>query len=129
LVTVRSAVLIKILMGVNLVSFANRRRESMEAREAADIVNDFGRDPVGEGREERVRVQSGRTAVILMRCWHLQKYNKELQTLLNDSQHDATPTAETGELGPGMQIALDKNGKKRYKLEELTRFTMVKRIW
>ena len=26
----------------------------MEAREVADKVNDFGRDPIGEGREEQV---------------------------------------------------------------------------
>lgn len=26
----------------------------MEEREAADVVNDFGRDPIGEGKEERV---------------------------------------------------------------------------
>jgi hypothetical protein len=41
-------------MGVSLVSYATRRRAGMEAREAADIVNDFGRDPIGEGQEERV---------------------------------------------------------------------------
>lgn len=28
----------------------------MEAREAADAVNDFGRDPIGEGKEEQVLV-------------------------------------------------------------------------
>jgi hypothetical protein len=42
-------------MGVNLVSYATRRGAGMEAREAADVVNDFGRDPIGEGQEERVR--------------------------------------------------------------------------
>ena len=26
----------------------------MEAREVADVVNDFGRDPIGEGKEEQV---------------------------------------------------------------------------
>jgi len=41
-------------MGVYLVSYATRRRAGMEAREAADVVNDFGRDPIGEGPEERV---------------------------------------------------------------------------
>jgi hypothetical protein len=41
-------------MGVYLVSYATRRRAGMEAREAEDIVNDFGRDPIGEGQEERV---------------------------------------------------------------------------
>lgn len=42
-------------MGVNLVSYATRRQAGMEAREAEDSVNDFGRDPIGEGREEQVR--------------------------------------------------------------------------
>lgn len=41
-------------MGVYLVSYATRRRAGMEAREAEDVVNDFGRDPIGEGLEERV---------------------------------------------------------------------------
>ena len=49
-----SLVLIKVIMGVSLVSYATRRRAGMKAREAADIVNDFGRDPIGEGQEERV---------------------------------------------------------------------------
>lgn len=26
----------------------------MEAREAEDAINDFGRDPIGEGKEEQV---------------------------------------------------------------------------
>ena len=43
------------IVGVNLVGFATRRRSGMEARQAADVVNDFGRDPIGEGKEEQVR--------------------------------------------------------------------------
>ena len=46
--------MIKIIIGVNLVSFATHRRLGMEAREEKDKVNDFGRDPIGEGKEERV---------------------------------------------------------------------------
>lgn len=49
-----SFVVIKIIVGVNLVSYATRRRAGMEEREAADAVNDFGRDPIGEGKEEQV---------------------------------------------------------------------------
>jgi hypothetical protein len=41
-------------MGVNLVSYATRRRAGMEAREQEDAVNDYGRDPIGEGKEEQV---------------------------------------------------------------------------
>lgn len=51
---VYSFVGIKIIIGVNLLSYATRRRAGMEAREAADVVNDFGRDPIGEGKEEQV---------------------------------------------------------------------------
>ena len=49
-----SFVVIKIIIGVNLVGYAARRRAGMEEREAADAVNDFGRDPIGEGKEEQV---------------------------------------------------------------------------
>jgi len=45
-------------MGVYLVSYATRRRAGMEAREAEDVANDFGRDPIGEGQEERVSYTS-----------------------------------------------------------------------
>ncbi|KAI9509168.1 DUF747 family protein [Russula earlei] len=108
-------VLIKVIMGVYLVSYATRRRAGMEAREAEDVVNDFGRDPIGEGREER-------------------KYNRELKDILDDVRDDATPVSEIGERGPGgtgvIDSGRDEDGKrKRPKLEELTRFTMVKRIW
>jgi hypothetical protein len=47
-------VVIKVMLGVHLVSYATRRREGMEAREAEDVVNDFGRDPIGEGKDEQV---------------------------------------------------------------------------
>ncbi|ETW81011.1 hypothetical protein HETIRDRAFT_155012 [Heterobasidion irregulare TC 32-1] len=102
-------VVIKIIMGVNLVSYATKRKAGMEAREVADKVNDFGRDPIGEGREEQI-------------------YNRELKTLLDNARHDTRPTAEIGErLGNAND---DVEGKKRRpKLEDLTRFTMVKRIW
>lgn len=47
-------VVIKLILGVNLLSYATRRRIGMEAREKVDVVNDFGRDPIGEGKDERV---------------------------------------------------------------------------
>lgn len=49
-----SFLVIKVMLGVNLVSYATRRRAGMEARAVADVVNDFGRDPIGEGKEEQV---------------------------------------------------------------------------
>ncbi|KAF5386234.1 hypothetical protein D9615_002677 [Tricholomella constricta] len=97
---------IKVILGVNLVSYASRRRAGMEAREAIDVVNDFGRDPIGEGKEEQV-------------------YNKKLKSLLDNEEDDVPRTAEIGENKLGQQ-----QGKKgRVKLEDLTRYTMVKRIW
>jgi hypothetical protein len=48
-----SFVVIKVIIGVNLVSYAIRRQAGMEARKAEDAVNDFGRDPIGEGKEEQ----------------------------------------------------------------------------
>lgn len=99
-------VVIKIIIGVNLVGYATRRRAGMEEREAADVVNDFGRDPIGEGKEE-------------------QQYNKKLKTLLDSDRDDVPHTAEMGENKAG-----DLGKKKgRVKLDDLTRYTMVKRIW
>jgi hypothetical protein len=51
-------------------------------------------------------------------------YNKELKTLFDNEQDDAPRTAEMGENKPGQ---VRKKG--RVPLEELTRYTMVKRIW
>ncbi|KAJ4483449.1 eukaryotic membrane protein family-domain-containing protein [Lentinula aciculospora] len=104
-------VVIKIIMGVNLISYATRRRAGMEAREAEDAVNDYGRDPVGEGKEER-------------------QYNRELKTLLDNQRDNVSPTAEIGENPPKISHnGGDKGRKGRIPLEELTRYTMVKRIW
>lgn len=75
----------------------------METRAVADVVNDFGRDPIGEGKEER-------------------EYNKQLKKMIDDWRDDATRVGEMGEGhvdGPTRRPAL----------EDLTRFTMVKRIW
>lgn len=88
----------------------------MEVREAEDIVNDFGRDPIGEGKEEQI-------------------YNRELKALLDNRRDDVNPTAEIGErarTASGLStVSMEGGGgiKKRVKLEDLTRFTMVKRIW
>lgn len=99
-------VVVKVIMGVNLLSYATRRKAGMDAREAEDAINDFGRDPIGEGREEQI-------------------YNRELKSLLDNKRDDAPPVAEIGERRPDAV----KGKKGRVKLEDLTRFTMVKRIW
>jgi len=95
-------ILVKIMLGIQLVIYATRRRKGMALREEIDAINDFGRHPIGETTEERAR-----TAQI-----------KEL--LDRPGLH--VPS------GRGDAKA-DSSGKKRYKLEEVTRFTMTKRIW
>lgn len=60
---------------------------------------------------------------------HLAKeYNRGLKTMLNHYHDDMTPVPDIGE-----RSASDKAGsggaKRRPELQELTRFTMVKRIW
>ncbi|KAF9038267.1 DUF747-domain-containing protein [Hymenopellis radicata] len=94
---------LKIILGVNLVSYATARRDSQEAASRAeDPENDFGRPPIGEGKEER-------------------QYNSELKSMLDDSRDDAVRVVEMGE---GVL-----RGRQRARLEDLTRFTMIKRIW
>jgi hypothetical protein len=113
-------VVIKIIMGVRLLGYATKRRAGMEQRKADDDVNDFGRDPIGEGGEERV-------------------YNRELKTYLENRMDDAAAVAEIGEnteekgIKGGERVVCGDGGsgggKKRPELEDITRFTMVKRIW
>ena len=122
-------------MGVYLVSYATRRRAGMEVREAEDVVNDYGRDPIGEGQEERVSgISTFSLTVLKRRVPHVQKYNRELRDILDNKWDDAAQVSEIGELGSSergvIEPTRDEDRKrKRPKLEELTRFTMVKRIW
>lgn len=110
----------------------------MDEREAQDAVNDFGRAPVGISKEEIVS-QLG--------CFLLeltpQEYNKETTRHLSQPDddlpdHPSTPIlisppraakrAETqtdGAHGEGRA----KGKKKAWRLEEVERWTMVKRIW
>jgi hypothetical protein len=122
-------------MGVYLVSYATRRRAGMEAREAADVVNDFGRDPIGEAPEERVSgISTSPGRILDMPCARLQKYNRELKDILDNTRDNTAPVLEIGERGSAetgvVESDRDEDGKrKRPKLEDITRFTMVKRIW
>lgn len=64
----------------------------------------------------------------------IQKYNRELKDILDNARDDAAPVPEIGERDSSeigvIESGRDKDGKQRRpKLEELTRFTMVKRIW
>ena len=136
LLRVHSTVVIKIIMGVRLLSYATSRRAGMESRISADSVNDFGRDPIGEGKDERVRIPSFQRHPLTHSINVLrQKYNRDLKTLLDNKRDDAAPVAEIGERKPEQNGKPSSGGggggdkKKRLELEEITRFTMVKRIW
>jgi len=96
----------------------------MDERAAADSVNDFGRPAIGEGKEEQVR----RCLATVVLCFLItfQKYNRELKGLLDNVDDDAPYTAEMGENQSGEHAGKKKG---RVKLEDLTRYTMVKRIW
>ena len=96
----------------------------MEEREKADVINDFGRDPIGEGKEEQVC----RIASVAFMTDRTQRYNRELKDILDDSRDDVPPVPEMGERPPGAAPS-GKGKRSRVKLEDLTRFTMVKRIW
>ncbi|KAG8971761.1 hypothetical protein FRC05_010828 [Tulasnella sp. 425] len=109
---------IKLILGINLLAYASRRREGMEERRKEDEdINDYTRPAIGEGKDEIA-------------------YNKELKGLLSQARDDVPPTAEIGEnppKGTEPKAKGDKagggGGRKKVALEDLTRFTMVKRIW
>ncbi|KAG9123524.1 hypothetical protein FRC07_014829 [Ceratobasidium sp. 392] len=106
-------VTIKVMLGLNLLAYAMGRKKGMDARVQADEdVNKFGRNPIGEGKEEQV-------------------YNRELKTVLSHAADDVPPISELGGSSNDTKPkdAGGGGGRKKVALEELTRFTMVKRIW
>jgi hypothetical protein len=107
-------------MGIKLISYATQRRVDMEQREAADAVNDFGRDPIGESKEEQVCTLHIHFFMFLI-C--PQRYNRSLKAMLLQKKDNASRAPDMGERNSRDQE------KKRPTLNELTRFTMVKQIW
>ncbi|WVW79706.1 hypothetical protein I302_101676 [Kwoniella bestiolae CBS 10118] len=146
-------VFLKVILGLALLSFSAIRQEGMEAREAEDAVNDFGRSAVGESKEET-------------------EYNKQTARYLSHPNDDLpaypspgsvhTPTTTfsmpksvlvnnarrmnggSGSMSDPEKVTSnsdsetkdkdkekEKGGKKgkKWKLEEVERWTMVKRIW
>ncbi|KAK6906918.1 hypothetical protein I203_100907 [Kwoniella mangroviensis CBS 8507] len=143
-------VFLKVILGLALLSFSATRQEGMDAREAEDAVNDFGRSAVGESKEET-------------------EYNKQNARYLSHPNDDLpaypspgsihTPTTpfampksvlvnnakkmNGGSLSDPEKVNSNsdyetkdkdkekKGGKKgkKWKLEEVERWTMVKRIW
>ncbi|WWC87545.1 uncharacterized protein L201_002435 [Kwoniella dendrophila CBS 6074] len=145
-------VFLKIILGLALLSFSATRQEGMEAREAEDAVNDFGRSAVGESKEE--------TAYNKQNARYLSHPNDDLpaypspgsfhtpftpfsmpKAVLvnnakrmnggNDSDPEKPDSHFDGETKITGEDKKDKGGKKgkKWKLEEVERWTMVKRIW
>lgn len=109
----------------------------MEQREAEDIVNDFSRSAVGDSKEEKVLLPQ-------LDCFTdlSQEYNSKTTRYLSQDYDDlpdypsipstnALATPFSVKVAPGSEEKpREKSSKtKRWKLEEVERWTMVKRIW
>lgn len=56
-----SLVVFKIVLGINLLNYASKRYKGMDARRIKDDrINDFERDPLGEGKDEQVSLRAVR---------------------------------------------------------------------
>ncbi|WWC68948.1 uncharacterized protein I206_102884 [Kwoniella pini CBS 10737] len=139
-------VFLKVILGLALLSFSATRQEGMDQREAEDKVNDFGRSAVGESKEEteynketkrylshsdddlpaypspasmktsNIPFSMGK-GVLQNNVKQNGNYNR------SDSEKVISEKKESG--------GDEKGGKKgkKWKLEEVERWTMVKRIW
>lgn len=116
-------VALKILLGLSLLSFSARRQSGMEQREAEDIVNDFSRSAVGDSKEEK-EYNSKTTRYLSQDYDDLPDYPSIPST-------NALATPFSVKVAPGSEEKpREKSSKtKRWKLEEVERWTMVKRIW
>ncbi|KAL7409310.1 eukaryotic membrane protein family-domain-containing protein [Mrakia frigida] len=115
-------VAIKIALGISILNFASRRFVGMDARrEEDDEINDFERAPLGEGEDER-------------------QYNKRLTALLDRDRDDMRVLDEIRSGRGGEEEVLQqqqpdgnakgkKGKKKKLTIEEVSRWTMVKRIF
>ncbi|EJT97330.1 DUF747-domain-containing protein [Dacryopinax primogenitus] len=113
-----SAVACKVLLGLRLLSYAARRRDGFQKRAKQDTVNNVDRTPIGESVEE-------------------QAYNKKTLAMLERSEDDQRVVPDMVIIPEeqrlwgysGGEKEKEKKKKKTYELEELSRWTMVKRIW
>ncbi|KAJ9117019.1 hypothetical protein QFC22_004677 [Naganishia vaughanmartiniae] len=102
---------LKILLGTSLSTFAIQRQTGMTVREQQDQVNSFGRKPIAENEHEEA-------------------YGQEIKQHLSNKTEDIPlydPIMSTANV---MESQSDKKGgKPKWKLEEVERWTMVKRIF
>ena len=128
-------VVFKVLLGLALLNYATNRQDGMDAREAEDHVNDAGRSQVGVSKEEQVgeSLYYGKhsdgwiQAYYRQAAVHLSKSEDDLPEYAMPSSAAQSPRAETG--GTAGSTVPDKSKRKQWKLEQVERWTMVKRIW
>ncbi|GHJ89924.1 hypothetical protein NliqN6_6326 [Naganishia liquefaciens] len=104
-----SLISLKVLLGTVLSTFAIQRQSGMTSREQADQVNSFGRNPIAENAQEDA-------------------YNQEVKTHLSNVKDDIPPydPVMSGKSGVATE---KKSSKPKWALEEVERWTMVKRIF
>ncbi|WVQ83537.1 hypothetical protein IAT38_005678 [Cryptococcus sp. DSM 104549] len=146
-------VFLKVILGLSLLSFSAMRQEGMEEREAADTVNDFGRAAVGESKEEtEYNKQTSRYLSHPEDDIPAYPSLAATKVSLRDEGSVPFPKGRSGDARAGAE-AVDSKGSgvlgvseagvgagggsgggggkkgKKWKLEEVERWTMVKRIW
>ncbi|TXT11025.1 hypothetical protein VHUM_01776 [Vanrija humicola] len=111
-------VVLKILLGLGLLSYSALRQAGMDEREAEDKVNNFGRTAVGQNKEEIAYEKETR------------KYLSQTIDDLPDHSTTSTPRpVQRGGAEKETEEAPKPGKKKAWRLEEVDRWTMVKRIW
>lgn len=151
-----SLVALKVLLGLSLLSYSTIRESGMDEREAEDAVNDFGRTAMAESKEQTVRLLSLGSAVLMSQEYN-KRTAKYLSSRFDDMTEFASPSMslspsadyrfnvstengvrrlDTPDLddlaspnGAGERRNVAPGKRKKWKLEEVERWTMVKRIW
>jgi len=104
-------VALKIVLGIQLLRHASQRVARMDSQEAEDHVNDFGRAPIGDSQREKA-------------------YGKVVTQYLSRPDDDLphySPVLNSTTDNP--TVAASKSFKPKWRLEEVERWTMVKRIF
>ncbi|KJE02403.1 hypothetical protein I311_03800 [Cryptococcus gattii NT-10] len=131
-------VFLKIILGLSLLGFSAMRQEGMDEREAEDSVNDYGRSAVGESKEEteynrQTREYLSKTADDLPEYPSLSSSILQEGVPLPDTKVPRKNSGAQGESDKGRDKGVPKTDGmkkgKKWKLEEVERWTMVKRIW
>ncbi|RXK38837.1 hypothetical protein M231_03893 [Tremella mesenterica] len=125
-------VALKVFLGLSLLSFAALRREGMDEREAEDVMNDYGRNPVGESKEE-AEYNAQTTEYLSQDQDDLPGYQSPASAASPNTifRSGSTPARNASTPPPGIETRTNTSGKKssKWKLEDVERWTMVKRIW